>query len=201
MPRQRLRADRSPVRWLGRLPLVVLALALVWYGAMAFLLAVKVSPGTVEAISRYRTVYRALDGVGLDALDGLARLIIGLSGIATFLVCSFLISKTTARPRFARTSWELPEDGRGLTVVEPRAIERAVEGAALEHAAVEEAAGRYEGDRLVLDVALGRARVAAETLSDVQRRARAALVTHGLPLLPVEIRLTGFSRDRGRELA
>lgn len=200
-PRQRLRAERSPLRWLGRVPLVLLALAFVWYGVIACLLATKVAPGTVQAISGYRTAYRVLNGVGAGDITGLTRLITGLSGFAAFLACSFLAWKTIARPHLARSSWQVPGEARGVTVVEPRAIERAAEAAAREHPGVEGVAGRYEGDGLVLSVELGRARDAADALAEVQRRARAALTRHGLPLVPVEVRLNGFDTDRGRELA
>ena len=44
MLRQRLRIGTSPFVLLGRIVLVLAALALVWYGAMLVLLAFKVSP-------------------------------------------------------------------------------------------------------------------------------------------------------------
>ena len=51
MVRQRLRIGSSPLALLGRIVLVLFALALVWYGAMLVLLAFKVSPHTVNDLS------------------------------------------------------------------------------------------------------------------------------------------------------
>ena len=55
MPRQRLRARTSPLVFFGRLLTFLFAAALIWYGAMTVLLALKVSPSTVNSISGYRT--------------------------------------------------------------------------------------------------------------------------------------------------
>ena len=48
MPRQRIRERRSILGIVGRLVPLVLALALIWYGTMLVLLAVKVAPSTVR---------------------------------------------------------------------------------------------------------------------------------------------------------
>ena len=63
---------------------LVLALALVWYGLMVVLLAVKVSPHTVNTISAYRTLYD--DAVDLKPSDftTLRRLVAGFAGLIVF---------------------------------------------------------------------------------------------------------------------
>ena len=48
MLRQRLRTHSSPLARAGQLLVAVLALALVWYGLMLALLALKVSPASVN---------------------------------------------------------------------------------------------------------------------------------------------------------
>ena len=63
MVRQRLRIGSSPLALLGRIVLVLFALALVWYGAMLVLLAFKVSPHTVNQLSGYRSAYNYLAGL------------------------------------------------------------------------------------------------------------------------------------------
>ena len=51
MLRQRLRFRSSPLAYLGRVLLAVLGAALVWYGLMLLLLALKVDPETVNDLS------------------------------------------------------------------------------------------------------------------------------------------------------
>lgn len=200
MLRQRIRTRSSPLALLGLLPLALLALALIWYGAMVVLLAAKVSPADVDGISGYRSVYDFLSRLDPADVDGRVRLIAGLAGLATFLVCAYLATKALARPYLARTELTLGSDGGGVVTVQPRAIERTIEAAALEHPVVRRAAGRYEGDELMLGVGLSRASDAAETLREVRRRARAALGEHDLPVLPVNVTLTGVDENNRREL-
>ena len=57
MLRQRLRERTSPLMFVGRLVTLVFALALIWYGLMTVLLALKVAPSTVNTISGYRTAF------------------------------------------------------------------------------------------------------------------------------------------------
>ena len=103
MLRQRLRTRTSPAALLGRVVVIVFALALVWYGLMTLLLALKVSPATVESISGYRTVYDELAGTSAsDVRDSTTRLIVGLAGLAALLVFGFLALKEIPRPYLAR---------------------------------------------------------------------------------------------------
>lgn len=200
MPRQRIRATTSPLAFFGLLPSTLLALALIWYGAMVVLLAAKVSPADVNRVSGYRTVYRFVSGLGPADIDARVRLIAGLIGLATFLIGSYLAARSLARPYLARTELTLDTDGRGGTTVQPRAIERAIESAALGQAGVRAAAGRYEAGEMSLNVALGNAADAAEMLRETRRRARAALDEHDLPVLPVNVTLTGYQQNHRREL-
>jgi hypothetical protein len=200
MLRQRIRTRTSPLALLGLLPLLLLALALIWYGAMTMLLAAKVSPASVNTVSGYRSLYDFLSGLAPADITPRVRLVTGLAGIATFLTCSFLAWKSLARPYLSRSELPLAEDARGLIVAEPRAVERAAEGAARRHPAVSSAAGRHTSGRVALNVELRRAQDAAETMRDVQRRARVALQEHGLPALPIDVTLTGLDRKKGRDL-
>ena len=176
------------------------ALALIWYGAMVVLLAVKTSPATVNKISGYRTAYDYFAGLDPADINGLVRLIAGLAGFATFLACSYLAAKTVSRTHLARTELTLSSDNRGVVTIQPRAIERAIEAAALGNDAVRSAAGRQGDEALTLSVSLVRASDAAETLRDVRQRARAALDEHDLPPFPVNVTLTGFYQTNRREL-
>lgn len=59
---------------------VVLALALVWYGLMIVLLAVKVSPHTVNSLSAYRTLYDDAAGLTQNDFSTAVRFIAGIAG-------------------------------------------------------------------------------------------------------------------------
>jgi hypothetical protein len=201
MLRQRLRIGTSPLVLLGRIVLVVAALALVWYGAMLVLLAFKVPPHTVNQLSGYRTAYNYLAGLKPRDITSDTRLIVGLAGLAGFLVFGYLALKEIPRPHLARSDLRLVDDERGVVDVAARAIERAVEGAALERDDVEDATARYAGTELIVNVTVTRARELPDIVRGVRARARQQLVAHGLPELPVHVTLTGYKRTRRRELA
>lgn len=180
--------------------LVLFALILVWYGGMLVLLALGVEPGTVNALSGYRDAFDELAAIDeADVTDGV-RLVVGLGGLAAFLLFGYLAIKELPRPYLARSDVRLGEEQRGVTDVSPRAIERVAEVAAAEHSAVSSARGRLEDETLVLQLRARRARELAQTLRDVQRRARDALERHQLPVHTVDVILTGFDRTTRREL-
>lgn len=198
--RQRIRLRSSPLRFVGRALVVLLALALVWYGLMVVLLAVKVSPSTVNSISGYRSAYDYLAGLGPDDVDGTVRAIVAGAGLLAFLLFGWLATRELPRPYLARHEVELHADDHGEVTVEPRAVERAAEIAACRHPSVLAASGRYATDGITLSVTLRRAREAADSLREVQQRAVASLSEHGLPTVPVDVTLAHFDRKTRREL-
>jgi len=201
MPRQRVRERTSVLTVIGRLVPLVLALALAWYGAMLVLLAVKVAPSTVNAISGYRTAFNWLSDLTPAKVDGTTtRAILAGAGVVAFFVFGFLALKQLPRPYLARRDLSLSADARGEVLVEPRAIERLAEVAASTHQAVSGARGRYSVDALSVDLSVRRARGLADTLQDTQRRVADALEQHELPAMPVNITLTGYDRRHRREL-
>ncbi len=200
MFRQRIRARVSGAVFTGNLLVTAVGLALIWYGLMVVLLAFKSSPGFVNDISGYRTVYDYFAGLEPSDITARVRLIAGLAGLAAFVVLGILAWKHLPRPYLARSELLLGEDERGTLIVEPRAVERAVEMAAREHPAVSESAGRYGIDGVAVNVHVERGTDLAETLRDVDRRVREALGRHDLPSLPVSVTLTGFDRRHRREL-
>ncbi len=201
MLRQRLRIGTSPFVLLGRIVLILAALALVWYGAMLALLALKVSPHTVNQLSGYRSAYDYLAGLKPRDITDDTRLIAGLAGLAGFLVFGYLAFKELPRPYLTRGELRLSDHERGVVDIAPRAIERAVEGAALEHDAVQDAAARYATDELTVNITVTRARELPEILRAVRATAREQLAAHGLPEFPVNVTVTGFQRTQRRELA
>ncbi len=199
MPRQRLREHTSFLMMAGRLVTLLLGVAMVWYGLMALLLAVKVSPSTVNSLSGYRTAFNWLSGLTPGDVDGATtRLIVAGAGVLAFLVFGFLAFKLLPRPYLARRDLPLHSDPLGQLTIEPRAVERLAEVAATSDAAVSDARSRYSVDDLAVDVTVRRARDVATTLREAQSRVVRALAEHELPAMPINITLAGFDRDRRR---
>jgi hypothetical protein len=201
MIRQRVHLRTPAFGYLVVLLTVVLALALVWYGLMVVLLAVKVAPHTVNSLSAYRSLYD--DAVGLKHSDftTLRRLIAGFAGLIAFLVFLYLAFKAWPRPYLARSDVKLQDADHGVTNVQPRAVERAAEIAAQGNPDVTDASGRLGEDELTVNVNTRRASTVARTLQDVHQRVGAALDEHDLPNLPVNVTLTGYDRQNRRELS
>jgi hypothetical protein len=201
MPRQRVRERTSVLMVVGRLVPLVLALALIWYGAMLVLLAAKVSPSTLNGLSGYRTAYNYLSGLTpADVGGGGTRAILAGAGVAAFLVFGYLAFKQLPRPYLARRELSLVDDAQGEVVVAPRAIERVAEVAAKAHPAISDARGRYSVDDLTVDVNVRRARDVAQILQSAQVRVVEALEQHELPAMPVNITLNGYDSRSRREL-
>ena len=200
MIRQRVHLRTPALAYLVRLITVVLGLALVWYGLMVILLAVKVAPHTVNAISAYRTLYD--DVVGLNASDftTTVRLIAGFGGLLAFLLLTYLALQELPRPYLARGPLTLDDEPRvrrrrspAPSSVWPRSPRRATCG----HLGV----GPVGDEELNVAIETSRASLAADTLTDVRRRVKSALETHDLSEMPVNVTLTGYDRKTKRELA
>ena len=201
MIRQRINLRTPLLAYLVRALTVVLGLVLVYYGLMVVLLAVKVSPHTVNSISAYRTLYNDVTGLRPSDFTTLVRLIAGFAGLIAFLLFIYLALQELPRPYLARREVALGEPERGTTVVKPRAIERVAELAAHGNPDVTSAAGRLGDQELTVAVSARRASTAARTLTDVRERVTADLQRHELPSLPVNVMLTGYDRKTRRELS
>jgi hypothetical protein len=201
MTRQRVNLRAPALGHVVQALTIVLALGLLWYGLMVVLLAVKVSPHTVNSLSAYRTLYD--DVVGLKASDftTLRRLIAGFAALLAFAVFVYLAFKAWPRPFLARGDVPLSDDDRGTTVIQPRAIERVAELAACGNPDVTSASGRLGDEELNVGIDSRRASSAAATLRDVQERVRTELARHELPSLAVNVTLTGYDRQTRRELS
>ncbi len=199
MLRQRIRTHTSTVGLAGRLVLVVVALACVWYGLMLVLLALKVAPASVNAISGYRTIFDWLSALA-PPTGSTPRLLVAAGGLLAFVLFGFLAWTQLPRPYLARGDVRLAGAPNGSLTIEPRAIERVAEAAAVGNRDVGAASGRYGTDDLAVLVRLTRARDVPAALADVRRRVHDALATHDLPDLPVNVTLGGFDRRHRREL-
>ena len=200
MLRQRLTTRRGPAAFVGKILVVLFGAALLWYGLMLTLLALKVSPSTVNSISGYRSAFDWLSGLSPADITPTTRAIVAGAGALAFVVFGYLALRALPRPYLVRHDLDLTEGSRGDTVVAPRAIERLAEGAALGHEAVTGAAGRYGTDELALSISIGQARGLADALTDVHGRVLRALDDHDLPRMPVLVTLTGFDPPSKREL-
>jgi hypothetical protein len=201
MLRQRVRARSFPVARLAADALVtIFALALVWGGAMLVLLAFKVTPGRVDELSGYRTAYDYLAALEPQDISGSTRLWVAIGGLSACVIFGYLAWRAIPRPYLARTQLHLSDDERGTVDVNARAIERAVELAALDHPAIAGASARYATDELTIHVSAAAADSLAGTLTEVHERARESLALHELPVLPVNITLVRFEPKNRREL-
>jgi hypothetical protein len=201
MTRQRINLRTPALAYLVRVLTVVLGLALVWYGLMVVLLAVKVSPHTVNSLSAYRTLYHDLADLKASDFTTAVRLIAGFAGLLAFLVFLYLAFQELPRPYLARGDVPLDHDDRGRTMVKPRAIERVAELAAEANPQVSSANGRLGDTELNVAITARRASAAADTLTDVHQRVRTDLERHDLPTLPVNVTLTGYDQTTRRELS
>jgi hypothetical protein len=201
MTRQRVNLRTPGLGHLVTLLTAVLAIALVWYGLMVVLLAVKVSPHTVNSLSAYRSLYDDAAGLRRSDFTTLRRLVAGSAGLIAFLIFIYLAFKAWPRPYLARGEIIVAQNRHGTTAVEPRAIERVAELAACANPAVSAARGRLGDDELTVGVDSRRAIAIAQTLRDVHGRVEAELERHDLPSLPVNVTLTGYDRQTRRELS
>ena len=189
MTRQRIHLRTPALAYLVRVITVVFGAALVWYGAMVILLAVKVSPHTVNDISAYKTLYDDIVGLNPGDFTTRVRLIAGFGGFLAFLVLVYLALQELPRPYLARGPVSLDEQPGGETI------------AAQANPDVSSASGRLGDEELAVNISINRAGRAADALTDVQERVREALGEHELPNLPVNVTLTGYDRTTKRELA
>ncbi len=202
MLRQRVRAESSTLAGLAVRGLAALiGVALAYYGAMLLLLAVKVEPETINDLSGYRSVYDYLAGLEANDFGSSERLLIGLIALAVGLVAAFLAWRGLPRPHLARGPVTLQESEVGITEVQPRAMERAVECAAIGHAEVDRARARYEDGRLVLSVSARNAARLVETLREIEGLAHASLDRHQLSVDRVDLILASYNSPNRRELA
>lgn len=201
MIRQRVKLRTSLTGHVVRVVTMLLGLALLWYGLMAVLLAVKVSPHTVNSLSAYRTLFDRAARLRPSDFTTAVRLIAGFGGLIVFLVFLYLAWKALPRPYLARGPVELDRRPLGVTVVGPRAIERVAEFAAHEHPDVTAVAGRLGDEELNVSLGVRRAGRVADTLKDVRVRIGAELDRHQLPDLPINVTLTSYDRTTRRELS
>ncbi|GAC1322307.1 MAG: hypothetical protein NVSMB25_17270 [Thermoleophilaceae bacterium] len=200
MLRQRLRTRATPLRLVGRLLVVLLAAALVWYGLMVVLLALKVSARAVNDLSGYRTVFDFLSRQHPRHVAGGTREITAAVGLLACVIFGYLARRELPRPYLARRDLELSADERGTVTVEPRAIERVAEVVAVRDPAIASARGIYTIDDIGVDVTVTRPRDLAATLRGVQQRVTEAIGEHDLPALPVNVTLAHFEQKQRREL-
>jgi hypothetical protein len=201
MIRQRVNLRTPSLAYLVRALTAVVGLAVLLYGLMVVLLAVKVSPRTVNSISAYRTLYHHAAGLHATDFTTVVRLVAGFAGLLVFFACVHLALQEVPRPYLAREPFTVGEHHRGATEVAPRALERVAEIAAAAHHQVTAARGRLGDQELDIEIRLRTARSVADALRDVQARVRDALEVHGLPTFPVNVTLTGYDRSTKRELA
>ena len=113
MIRQRINLRTPLLAYIVRALTLVLALGLVWYGLMVVLLAVKVSPHTVNAISAYRTLYDDVAGIKASDFTTPVRFLVGIAGLIATVVFIYLALQEIPRPYLARGDVDLQHHGAG----------------------------------------------------------------------------------------
>lgn len=206
MGRPRLHAHRRHAGGIGRFLLAALALAIVWYGLMVVLLALKVAPHTVNELSAYRTVYDKLASIQPADVTGTVRAIAAAAGVLAFLIFGFLALRQLPRPHLA-PRWltlspaaESAARARGETTVSARAVEHMAEATATQQPSVGAVSARLATDELQLDVHVRGAELVPEALGQVRQRVAEAMRSHELPPMPVGVVLTGLDPVKRREL-
>jgi hypothetical protein len=200
--RQRIHVEgSSTAHTVGRFLVALLGAAIAYYGLMLMLLAFKVSPSFVNDISGYRTAFDYLSGLTPGDISSTDRLIVAGVALLLALIALFLLWRGLPRPHLARHEVTVTESDLGTTEIGPRAMERAVEAAALEHPAVVGARARLDDDGIALAITARDASELVKTLHEVEDRAFASLDRHQLELERVDVTLAGYDSPNGRELA
>jgi len=200
MLRQRLRSKTTALGVLARGFTLLAGVAVIWYGLMLVLLAVKLDPGFVDSISGYRTAFDFLAGLTPEDIDPVTRAIVAGAGLFLFGAFGYLALKSVPRPFLTRHDVHLEVREGGEVIVAARAVERAAEAAASTVPGVTSVTARSGSERLDVDVELNRAgRIVAE-LEEVRDAVRKALAGHDLPVVPVGVTMTGFANKQRREL-
>lgn len=179
---------------------VVLALILIWYGAMLALLAVKVSPHAINAISGYHSLYNDIVGVRHGDFTTGVRLVAGISGLVAFILLTMLAGQRLIGRRGHRRDVTLEHGDRGTTTVQPRAIERLAEIAACLSDEVSSASGRLARETLDVQITTLRANTAPQALREAHDQIVSALACHELPVHTTNVTVTDYEPTNKRQL-
>jgi hypothetical protein len=197
---RRLRYQGSAVSFAAPALVVLASLVLIWGGVVVLLLALKVEPATVDSITGYSAVYDALRDLGPANFDATGRAITAGAGVGLFLVCGYLAYRMLPRPYLTGGELSLIGHDQGETRISTRAIERLGETASERRPGISSASGRYGTDELAVKVTVGRSRDLRFALEDVRNAVRHALDEHGLPVVAVNVTVTGYRQQPEREL-
>lgn len=185
---------------LARAVAVALGLGVAWYAVMALLLAFKADPDTIAALSGYDAIYDRLARVEAEDATADTRLITGLAGLATFVLCTWLALALVPRPRVGAAPVVLLADELGTVTVQPRALESAARFAAERHPVVSAAHAVYADGHVAVGIAVTRADALADALRDVDRDVQAAMKRLDLPVASVQVTVTRYRPTTSREL-
>lgn len=185
----------------GRVLTGGLALLSIWYGAMVALLAAKVSPVAINAISGYRTLYGDVAGLRHADFTTPVRVIAGLAGFTAFCFFVWVAARQLAPSDVGQQAVTIGDEDTGSTTVKARAIERLAEITARSHADVTHATGHLHDDQLDVDIDTCRPDTAADVLRSVAARVLDAVAGHELPPVTVNVTITGYEPTTQRQLS
>jgi hypothetical protein len=197
--RRRVRVSRSGATRVGIVVCGLVALGVAWFAGCAVALALGADPDVIDRLTGYRDVVTWL--AALQPPVGAAQAIVIAGGLAAFLLLGWLALAQLPRPRLPRGTLVLEHAPLGTTTVEPRAIERAAEGALAEAGGFEAVAARWEDGTLVVSVTGSSPRRLASALQGAGPAVAGALERHGLPAAEVRVLLRRVRPGSIREVA
>lgn len=185
--RQRIHVGGGRLVLAGKLVTALVALGVLYAGAVVLALALGAGPADVASVTGYRDAYDALAELDAGGLTAGERVGIGVGGLLLAAVLLRMAWAQVPRPELARTDLELTRDALGTVTVGPRAVERAAETAAAACATVLGARARLDGDELVVALRVRDPAALATSLTDAGTRVREAVEVHGLGPLGVRV--------------
>lgn len=181
-PRRRAGLPTGISTTLGQKLMFVVAVGLIYGGAVALALAAGVSGGDLDQITGAARLQDELASVDLGAWSQAVTIAVGVGGVVLAGILLRLAWAQRLVPQRTRLARDLEPDARapGTTTIQPRAIERAAELASADDPGVRAAKATLSGRDLAVQLHVRDAERFPELLRGAQQRTRDALVAAGL---------------------
>lgn len=200
-PRKRTGLPSGFATTLGQKLMFVIALGLIYGGAVALALAAGVTGGDLDRVTGAAWLQDELASIDLAAWSQATTIGVGVGGVVLAAVFVRLAWAQRLVPQRTRLSHELETDGAGRTTVQPRAIERAAELASTEDPGVRAAKATLSADEITVHLHVRDAARLPDLLRAAKSRTQAALEAAGLADdVAVRLTVTRYSTPSRTEL-